>query len=168
MIGKKNFEVKAGERPYMTEPVIFHGEATKFVNPVKGICRTIVDNTSRIHRFPGIANPEIVLHLLEGNKKGLLPFVRYRTEFELQPDGRHLMIWQIQPDGRYWADEDGFGMENEPEIRLYTYLDAKGRFTAPFRIYNVGRQEYFGTDREERLVQERKSRQYSPFEKRRE
>ena len=42
-----------------------------------------------------------------------------------------------QPDGFYWADEDGFGAENDSEIVLYADLDAKGVFKGPFRIYSI-------------------------------
>ncbi len=40
--------------------------------------------------------------------------------------------WQVQPDGRYWADEQGFGMENDEPIWLYSKLDEDGHFVIPF------------------------------------
>lgn len=35
--------------------------------------------------------------------------------------------WQINPDGRYYADDDGFGMTNDREVSLYSYIDRAGR-----------------------------------------
>lgn len=35
-------------------------------------------------------------------------------------------------------DESGFGMENTPEIVLYSTLDERGRFMHPFRLYRLG------------------------------
>lgn len=40
--------------------------------------------------------------------------------------------WMVQPDGRYYADDDGFGMEDDREIWLIAGMDRKGRFTTPF------------------------------------
>ncbi len=35
--------------------------------------------------------------------------------------------WTVQPDGRYWADEDGFGADNDREITLHGWIDANGK-----------------------------------------
>ena len=56
-----------------------------------------------------------------------------------------ILIWTVQPDGRYWADEDGFGMEDD-EINLYAYVDDDGNFSSKFRIYGVGKKKFFVTD----------------------
>ncbi len=152
-------------QPYMTENVIFARQKTEFVNPLKGIRKTIVDRAGQIQDFPGFANPEIVLNLMEGLRPCLPSSIHYRTEFHLQPDGTHLMVWEIQPDGRYWADEGGFGMEDDDEIRVYAYLNDTGDFLTPFRIYDVGEGMYFGTDREDQLARERAAMQGSDFQK---
>ncbi len=144
------------EQSYMTEKVIFAREMTEFVNPSKGIRKVIVNKNSDILDFPGIENYEIVRQLIQNGSTS--PMVRYRTEFEKQSDGSHIMIWQIQPEGRYWEDDDGFGGEDDSEIRLYSYLDEDGKFTIPFRIYNVDNTKYFGTDREEQMAEARKRR----------
>jgi len=70
------------------------------------------------------------------------PQIRFRTSFEKREDG-WIMLWQIWPDGRYWEDDDGFGMTNDEEITLYTFVNSDGEFTGPFRIYRMGRQNYY-------------------------
>lgn len=61
--------------------------------------------------------------------------VRYPSHIGVFKDGKAEFGWQIQPDGRYFADEDGFGMENCEEIWLRSYLDENGNFTEPFAYY---------------------------------
>ena len=34
-------------------------------------------------------------------------------------------------------DEEGFGMENIPEITLYSSLDERGNYLHPFRLYRL-------------------------------
>ena len=113
-----------------------------FLDDVRGIRKEIVDNDGRILNFPGIIQEEWWLADLT-TKSYLTPCVRFRTEFSQETDGRFRMVWQIQPDGRYWADADGFGMENDLEIRLYTHIDLNGSFTGPFRIYSLGSKNYY-------------------------
>lgn len=47
-----------------------------------------------------------------------------------------ILVWTVQPDGRYWADDDGFDMDDE--INLYAYVDDDGDFLSKFRIYDIG------------------------------
>lgn len=42
--------------------------------------------------------------------------------------------WQINPDGRYYMDEDGFGMTDDKEITIYSYVDRTGKPLIKFRI----------------------------------
>ena len=41
---------------------------------------------------------------------------------------------EVQPDGMYYMDDDGFGMENDIEIQLMSYMDRHGRFICPFYL----------------------------------
>ncbi len=46
--------------------------------------------------------------------------------------------WMLYPDGRYFADEDGFGMEDNDEEEVYAIIDADLNIVEPFRpIGNV-------------------------------
>lgn len=41
--------------------------------------------------------------------------------------------WQINPDGRYYMDEDGYGMTDDEEITIYSYVDRTGKPLVRFR-----------------------------------
>ena len=41
--------------------------------------------------------------------------------------------WQINPDGRYYMDEDGYGMTDDEEITIYSYVDRSGKPLVKFR-----------------------------------
>lgn len=112
-----------------------------FFHRRKGVIRVLVGNSGRIHRFPGFADREEIKRRMWDGKLPQ-PKVRFLTTFEEASGGRMMMIWQVQPDGRYWEDEDGFGGEDGEEVCLYTYLDSRGRFTAPFRLYSVGGRQF--------------------------
>ena len=105
-----------------------------FTNARKGILRVIVDDRGMIRDFPGIEDLEKIAPMIENGS--MEPKVRFRTDFQRCENGI-MMLWQIQPDGRYWEDDDGFGMEHDMEIYLYSVLNEEGRFTAPFRLYRV-------------------------------
>lgn len=51
----------------------------------------------------------------------------FPTNIRGYQDGVAEVEWQINPDGRYYADEDGFGMTNDREVSLYSYIDRAGR-----------------------------------------
>ncbi len=97
--------------------------------------KVIVNYDGFFADFPGIVQGRWTRYL-----KGKFDFdagrVCFRTSFEKRGDG-YRCLWEIQPDGRYWADEDGFGAENDFEIILYADLDARGVFKEPFRIYTI-------------------------------
>lgn len=108
-----------------------------FVDPQTGVSRRIIDNMGNICNFPGMIKEESWVRKV-ASKKYLKPVVRFRASFEKWDAENYIMLWEIQPDGRYWADEDGFGMENDEEITLYAFINQKGEFKGPFRIYRVG------------------------------
>lgn len=41
--------------------------------------------------------------------------------------------WTLQPDGRYYADEDGFGMEDDEEIDFTSFIDQSANILIPFQ-----------------------------------
>ena len=127
-----------------------------FINPEKGIRKTIVDNDGNILNFPGFLHEKLIRGMIR--RGSAAPIVQYSTYFSREPEenGLYRMEWEIQADGRYWEDEDGFGGEIDDEIVLYTYINDAGCFTGPFRLYNVGGLKYFGTDQEEELEERRR------------
>lgn len=113
----------------------------EFIDRETGHRKTIVNANGKIVGFPGIEKGDWIDDL--ESEDCLSPIIRFRTGFERCGEDKYLMIWEAQPDGRYWEDEDGFGGTSDLEVRLYTFLDKKGNFTGPFRIYNVGNEKYF-------------------------
>ena len=101
--------------------------------------------------FPGIENEELVKKYMN---LSLEKYARFGICFDKTDDGRRILIWTVQPDGRYWADDDGFGMEDDDEINLYAYVDDDGNFLSKFRIYDIGNIKFFGTDKEEQVKRE--------------
>ncbi len=75
-----------------------------------------------------------------------LPYKARRNAMELRApyyfginefkDGVAYVSWTLQPDGRYYADEDGFGMEDDDEITLYAYIDSSANILIPFQPMN--------------------------------
>jgi len=39
----------------------------------------------------------------------------------------------LYPDGRYFADEDGFGMEDNDEVNIAAYIDTRCRVVVKFQ-----------------------------------
>ena len=48
-------------------------------------------------------------------------------------DGLCAISWTLYPDGRYFADEDGFGMEDNDEEEVYAIIDIDLNIIEPFR-----------------------------------
>lgn len=150
---KEFFSQLLGRKPVQAEeseelgPHILYGwnkrppdKTITFVCRERNIRRPILGGKREIFQFPGIAEPEEVLKHMESEQ---LPGPTGQFGFHVERKGsRFLVLWTIQPDGRYWADEGGFGGTNDLEVQLYTYLDADGRYTGPFRLYKVGRDMY--------------------------
>lgn len=133
---------------YLTETVTFgmHPYRSKdedssvfFVDENRSIRKMIIDSVGNIQNFPGIVKESFWLQHVAPNYVGQQ--VCFRSSFERRDNG-WIFIWQLQPDGWYWADEGGFGAENDLEVKLYTYLDLNGDFTGPFRIYKLGNVGY--------------------------
>lgn len=64
-------------------------------------------------------------------------------------NGLCALCWTIFPDGRYFADEDGFGMEDNDEEKVYCIINKKMEIIVPFQPMN---------DVEEMLKKYRKKR----------
>ena len=48
-------------------------------------------------------------------------------------EGICAVSWMLYPDGRYFADSDGFGMEDNDEEEVYAIIDASLEIIHPFR-----------------------------------
>ena len=48
-------------------------------------------------------------------------------------DGLCAISWMLYPDGRYFADSDGFGMEDNDEEEVYAIIDTNLVIVEPFR-----------------------------------
>ena len=141
-------EPKRAEAVYLTETVTFgmhpyrsaeEDSSVYFVDENRGIRRKLIDRQGGIQDFPGMVKEDFwVKHVAP---RYLQPQVRFRSSFEKRDKG-WIFKWQLQPDGWYWADEGGFGGEDDWEVVLYTFVDLDGRFTGPFRIYQLGETGY--------------------------
>lgn len=49
-------------------------------------------------------------------------------------DGKATIEWMLYPDGRYFADEDGFGMEDNDEVNIAAVIDEDCRVIERFKI----------------------------------
>ena len=108
----------------------YHPVNLTFNHDEKGLQKPISSGNGTFLEFPGV---------VEGSWRKYLehPF-REQIEFVFntgRPSSENELLtfyWMVQPDGRYYADEDGFGMEDDEEIVLVTGMDRQGRFTGPF------------------------------------
>ena len=48
-------------------------------------------------------------------------------------DGLCAISWMLYPDGRYFADSDGYGMEDNDEEEVYAIIDTNLDIIEPFR-----------------------------------
>jgi len=104
--------------------------------PEENLHRVIVNHSGRFENFPGIIQGDWT-NCIEGKFNFNAGQIDFRTSFEVREGGGWRCLWEIQPDGRYWADSDGFGMEDDSEIILFADLDENGNFITPFRIYKI-------------------------------
>lgn len=128
--------VTYGMHPYRSKD---EDSSVFFVDENRGIRKMIIDSVGNIQNFPGVIKEEFWVKEVAPNY--LKQQVRFRSSFEKRDNG-WIFLWQLQPDGWYWADEGGFGAENDSEVVLYTYLDLNGNFTGPFRIYKLDSRGY--------------------------
>lgn len=58
-------------------------------------------------------------------------------------NGVALVSWTILPDGGYFADENGFGAEDNEEVNIHCYIDKKGKVIIPFQAMTENQIEEF-------------------------
>ena len=68
---------------------------------------------------------------MQGGVETIKPYV---DEFILYyQDGIAYVSCMLYPDGRYFADEDGFGMEDNDEVNISAYIDTQCRVVVKFQ-----------------------------------
>ncbi len=103
------------------------------------VIQKVIDEKGNILNFPGIIEDERVE---KERRVNLFHDVRYEASFKRIDHNTYLMDWLIQPDGMYWMDEDGFGIEDDKCISLYTIIDENGNFLKPFELFQIGKAKY--------------------------
>lgn len=104
------------------------------------IIKKVIDEKGNIINFPGIKEDERIDKELRVH---LFHDVRYEACFKRIDENNYFMEWMIQPDGMYWMDEDGFGIEDDRSITLYSIINSNGNFIKPFELYSIGKEKYY-------------------------
>ena len=108
----------------------FHPVNLTLNHDASGLHEKITDSEGWFLNFPGVVDGD-------WQNKLTHPF-REKMEFVygVKPtsQGGWEFFWEVQPDGMYYMDDDGFGMENDIEIQLMSYMDRHGRFICPFYL----------------------------------
>ena len=67
-------------------------------------------------------------------------------------DGICCLCWMLHPDGRYYADEDGYGMEDDEEENIYCIIDKDLRILIPWQPMTDGEMGERMREAREKLV----------------
>lgn len=70
---------------------------------------------------------------LENNGDAYRLQARFYFGVEDYRDGVAIVDWMLYPDGSYFGDEDRFGMEDNDEVNVYTYIDTECRVLVKFQ-----------------------------------
>lgn len=105
-----------------------------------GLRVQIIEPDGSFCHFPGIESCKALDSELSVDR--IRREIFYSAAFQPLDGGCHRMIWTVRPDGRFWMDSWGFGAEDYDSVELYSVLDERGQFTAPFRLYAIGDRVY--------------------------
>ena len=106
-----------------------------FANSLTGKARQLLDETRHLVGFEDQdfdwEKLKAVEHTYDLNHRyvdygGLGRYSDYRN-------GICCLCWMLYPDGRYFADEDGFGMEDNDEENIYCIIDNNLRVIIPWQ-----------------------------------
>ena len=133
---------------YLTR-YILNGEdkSTLLIDKESGSYTEIVSRDGCFSDFPGIEYNEEWQSRFEYNR--LDHSVKFGAYIVKLSDDMYRFLWIIQPDRFEPGDSEGYGMDAQPEIRLYAHFDRSGRFSEPFRLYSIGGQGYFQDPQED-------------------
>ena len=121
--------------PYKLDalPVFFRDETCL------AVIDAVLEANGNIRRFPGIVEDErwknVQKLIIEEN-------VEFEAKFYPLENERYLILWLVQPSGTYWMDKDGFGIEDDLSIELYSIVNRRGEFEKPFELYSIDWKPY--------------------------
>lgn len=92
--------------------------AVEFMNSLE-ILQTVCADDIDWASLEGL--PEDALYMAKHLSAAYPTFVRRFAE------GIAEMSWQLNPDGRYYMDDEGYGMTDDEEIEIYSYISREGR-----------------------------------------
>lgn len=103
------------------------------VNIVTGKVRKIVERGTLV----GFSDEEIdfeAIDKLENSHNAHSRRIQYAgiNRWTNCKNGLIALSWMLYPDGRFFADEDGYGMEDNDEVTVYCVLDENLHVVRPF------------------------------------
>ena len=93
---------------------------------------TIVDNDGNLVNFTKDDIDWDSVGELENNHNAYSLKACYYFGIGEYKDGKAFVHWMLYPDGRYFADEDGFGMEDNDEVNVCGVIDTECRVVVKF------------------------------------
>ena len=108
-------------------------EARYLVNKATGKVRKI----SEPGRIVGFSDEEIDFEKIDRleNSHNAHPRIMEYAGINRWDDccnGLIALSWMLYPDGRYFADEDGYGMRDNDEVKVYCIMDENLQVVRPF------------------------------------
>ena len=113
--------------------VVDEEDGRYLVNKATGKSRKI----SEPGKLVGFSDEEIDLEAiekLENSHNARLRLIKYGgiSRWNDCTDGLITLCWTLYPDGRYFADEDGYGMEDNDELTVYCVMNDNLEVVKPF------------------------------------
>ena len=104
-------------------------------NTKTGIIRKLSDESWLLVEDDEIDYDSISKNCLNGIGNARAKAIRYAgiNRWDGFKDGLCAISWMLYPDGRYFADSDGFGMEDNDEEEVYAIIDTDLNIVEPFR-----------------------------------
>lgn len=113
-----------------------NGKALYVANTVSGKIRQLSDAGGHLLVDDGdIDYAAIACECTHGIGNARAKVIRYASvnRWDGFKGGLCAISWMLYPDGRYFADSDGFGMEDNDEEEVYAIIDTNLDFIEPFR-----------------------------------
>ena len=105
------------------------------VNTATGKARLIDDNGLLV----GFSDEEIdftAIDKMENSHNAPPRRIAYAgiNRYDNCQNGIFALCWMLYPDGQYFADEDGYGMEDNDELTVYCIMDDNLNVIRPFTV----------------------------------